>query len=383
MNLLSRVWTLRWQKPAARAAPADDVGAPLRIGQWAVNAAANELRRGAQTTHIEPKAMEVLLLLAARSGEAVSRETLLAAVWPGVVVGDEALTQSIIKLRKALGDNPRVPGYIETIPKRGYRLIAPVMRSGAAPGAPDAPDAAADVRRGKRARAAGIGTGVVLAAAAATAFLAWRPQLPAATGADIDALDPAAEERAGIESVAMVPFEIVGNGAPEYLARGVRSDLMTDLSRLSGLRVVDGGALGGERIAQLARYLVSGSVQRDGDTLRVNVRLVDSRTHELLWSLRLERPYGNLLEIQNEISRGLVAQLPRRIGAAEREQRDRHNTNSVAAYEHFLRAKALFLVRRPHENELARADYARAIAEDPQFARAYAGLAMTYAMDYR
>lgn len=385
MNLLSRTWTLRWQgRPAARAAPADAATA-LQIGQWAVDAAANELRRGAQTTHIEPKAMQVLLLLAAHGGEAVSRETLLATVWPGVVVGDEALTQSIIKLRKALGDNPRAPACIETIPKRGYRLIAPVVRGGmaAASDTPGAPATPADAQRAGHARAVGIGIGVALAVAAAVALLAARPQLPAAA-ADSDALDPAADERASIESVAVVPFESVGNGAPEYLARGVRSDLMTDLARLSGLRVIDGSTAGtGFRIEQVARYLVSGSVQRDGETLRVNVRLVDSRTHEQLWSLRLERPYGSLLAIQNEISRGLLAQLPRRLGTAERGELSRHSTQNINAYEHFLRAKALFLVRRPHENELARADYARAIAEDPQFARAYAGLAMTYAMDYR
>ena len=77
--------------------------------------------------------MEVLMALAARAGQVVSREELLAAVWPGVVVGDEALTQSIIKLRRALGDNPRAPSYIETISKRGYRLIAPVGQGGDAP----------------------------------------------------------------------------------------------------------------------------------------------------------------------------------------------------------------------------------------------------------
>ena len=70
--------------------------------------------------------MQVLTTLADGSGRVVTREELLSGVWPGVVVGDEALTQTIIKLRKALGDNPRSPSYIETISKRGYRLIAPV-----------------------------------------------------------------------------------------------------------------------------------------------------------------------------------------------------------------------------------------------------------------
>ena len=79
----------------------------MRIGEWSVDPATNELSRAEGTVRIEPKAMEVLVLLADRAGRVVSREELFAIVWPGVVVGDEALTQSIIKLRKALGDNPR------------------------------------------------------------------------------------------------------------------------------------------------------------------------------------------------------------------------------------------------------------------------------------
>ena len=98
----------------------------LRIGSWQVDRTTNELARGGEVVRVEPKAMEVLTVLAGRAGQVVSREELFAAVWPGVVVGDEALTQAIIKLRRALGDDPRSPAYIETISKRGYRLIAPV-----------------------------------------------------------------------------------------------------------------------------------------------------------------------------------------------------------------------------------------------------------------
>ena len=98
----------------------------LQIGDWWADPATNELGRAGETQRIEPKVMEVLMVLASRPGAVVSREELLSIVWPGVVVGDEALTQSIIKLRRALGDNPRLPAYIDTISKRGYRLIAPV-----------------------------------------------------------------------------------------------------------------------------------------------------------------------------------------------------------------------------------------------------------------
>jgi DNA-binding winged helix-turn-helix (wHTH) protein/Tfp pilus assembly protein PilF len=102
----------------------------LRVGAWTVDAASNELRRDGRRLRVEPKVMQVLVLLARRAPEVVSRNELLEAAWPGVVVGDEALTQSIIKLRRALGDDARVPVYVETIPKGGYRLIAPVDAGG-------------------------------------------------------------------------------------------------------------------------------------------------------------------------------------------------------------------------------------------------------------
>ena len=100
--------------------------ARLRVGEWRVDSARNEVSRGDETVRLEPKVVEVLVHLAARPGDVISREELLSAVWPGVVVGDDALTQAIIKLRKALGDDAHKPTYIETISKRGYRLIAPV-----------------------------------------------------------------------------------------------------------------------------------------------------------------------------------------------------------------------------------------------------------------
>src|SRR5688572_26024500 len=134
----------------------------LLIGEWWADRTTNELGRRGETVRIEPKAMEVLMVLAEHGGEVISREKLLADVWAGVVVGDEALTQSIIKLRRAFGDNPREPAYIETISKRGYRLIA---RVGSAAGTEAAP-APAPARR----RWAALAAGVVLALGAAAAY---------------------------------------------------------------------------------------------------------------------------------------------------------------------------------------------------------------------
>jgi transcriptional activator of cad operon len=104
----------------------------LSVGGWLVEPALNQLTRGAAVERLEPKAVEVLLAPARHAGQVMSRDQLIAEVWNGIAVSDDALTQSIIKLRKALGDTTREPAYIQTIPKRGYRLIARCCRRASA-----------------------------------------------------------------------------------------------------------------------------------------------------------------------------------------------------------------------------------------------------------
>lgn len=370
---------------------ADGVGAAdertrsgLRIGEWSVDRQTNELRRGSEAVRIEPKAMDVLMLLAEHVGRVVSREQLFAAVWPGVVVGDDALTQSIIKLRRVLGDDPRSPAYIETISKRGYRLIAPV-RQGEAPDSAPRLDAAASskpalpVRRHALRIALLAGVGLAIAAGAAYYYYA-RHSEPAAEAA----VDAASVRPSDWVTITVLPFEALGpDGDHAYLARGISDTLVTDLSRLSDLRVIQPSGAANESTAGQARYRVSGSVQRDSGALRINVRLTDTRTGEQLWSGRFERPFGDLFSIQDEIIARLVELLPARISDAERERLAKRYTTSLQAYDDFLRAQSLFLVRRSEENERARALYRKALEADPNFARAYAGLALTYAMEYR
>jgi DNA-binding winged helix-turn-helix (wHTH) protein/TolB-like protein/Flp pilus assembly protein TadD len=334
----------------------------LRIGDWWADRTTNELCRAGETQRVEPKVMAVLMALAERAGQVVPRDELMATVWPGLVVGDEALTQSIIKLRKALGDSPRTPAYVETISKRGYRLIAAVGE----PPVTHSPPARSLVLRW-----AMVVSVLLLITLGCYAWWAASPVDPFEAG----------DAKSDVLTLTVLPFETVGAGAEqEYLARGIGSDLMTDLSRLSGLRLI-GAAWG--KAHEGARYVVSGSVQRDAALLRINVRLADARSGEQLWSQRFQRPFGDLFAIQNEISRSLVEQLPARIGEAERQRLAKRYTQSPEAYEYFLRGQALFLVRRTQDNREARALYGKALELDPRFARAYAGLAMTYAMEYR
>lgn len=351
-----------------------------------VDPSANELSRDGRTVRIEPKAMQVLLALAEAAGRVISRDQLLAASWPGTVVGDEALTQTIIKLRKALGDDPRDPAYIETISKRGYRLIAEVRPgdassptlSGGHPGlhADTTPEPARSSPR--RHWIALVTFGVLIAALAAT----WLLPRVRSTG-DIGQLVFEDARDAALMTVAVLPFEASGPGDHHaYLARGLGEDLMTELSRLPGLRLIRASAMSAGT-APGARFVVMGNVQRDSRLLRIHIRMIDTATGQQLWSERFERPFGDLFAVQDEIVRQLTAQLPGTLNDETRRRQAKRYTHSLEAYDYFLRAQALFLVRQAGDNEEARAYYRKALALDPRFARAYAGLAMTYAMDNR
>src|SRR5438094_7004450 len=115
--------------PLAMDAPVVPADNGLRVGAWTVEPDINQLSTQGRAVKVEPKAMAVLLHLADRPGQVVGREALLSQGWPGVIVGDDSLTQVIIKLRKALGDDPERPTYIQTVTKRGYRLLAPVAQN--------------------------------------------------------------------------------------------------------------------------------------------------------------------------------------------------------------------------------------------------------------
>ena len=324
----------------------------MRIGKWVADPATNELRNAGRSVRLEPKPMDLLMRLAAQPGEVVPRETLLEEVWSDAVVVDEALTQAVARLRKSLGDDA---DYIETLSKRGYRLTVPVQPVEAGPAGP----------RRRTLTAAAIAA--VLLIVGVIAYLA--PNDPPA-----NTPGTAPDRRDAWMTVTVKPFETLSpNPSQEYLARGISDTLMTELGHLSGLRVTTAGG----------RYVVSGSVQRDDASLRVNVRLVDGRSGEQVWSERYERPYADLFAVQDEIIQRLAQALPARMSEAERRHLAQRHTRSLEAYDHFLRAQSLFLARQPAENAQARDLYRKAIDIDPKFARAYAGLAMTHAIEPR
>lgn len=356
---------------------------PLRIGEWSVEPSLNQLRRGEEVVRLEPKSIEVLLALAARPGVVLTRDELLAAAWPGVIVGDDALTQAVIKLRRALGDTAREPRYIETIAKRGYRLVAEVVRGDASPAA------RAPVARGRRGRPALLAlTALAVVAVLALGWLLRARTDDAAAGDGLAMLARGLEQLAGQPTIAVRPFEAIGGDAqPAVVAAGLTSDLITDLSNVPGLTVLGGSRPVGEpapgSTALPAHYVLTGTVRRQADRLRVNVQLTDARADSQVWSERFEPVVEDLFSMQDEIVRRLLTVLPVKISEAERARVARRYTRNLEAYELFHRGLQAMGARERAQNQQARDLYWRAIALDPAFARAYAGIAMTHAQDYR
>lgn len=360
----------------------------LQVGEWTVEPALNQLSATGRTTRLEPKAMAVLVYLADRPGQVVSREALLSAVWSDVVVGDDSLTQVVIKLRKALGDVPEKPAYIQTIAKGGYRLIAPVVRSEKIASAPVRPDS--EPPHAERTRRvpwiAGAGTAAVL-----LAIGVWWIEGERVTGTAPDESTMAGSDasRTAQPTVAIRPFEALGNDAEAVLlAQGITADLVTDLSKVSGLSVIGvapARAQGGDTPADAlpVRYIVSGSVQRIDKHLRLHVHLTDAETGKQLWSERFDRTLSGFFAIQDELGPKILKILPAKVSEAELRRMAQRHTRNLEAYETFQRGQSALLVRQKAENETAREMFRRAIALDAAFARAYAGLALTYAADHR
>ena len=338
----------------------------LLIGEWLLRPDLNQIERDATLVHLEPKAVAILCLLAEHAGEAVPRQELLDRAWTGVVVSDDSLTQAVIKLRKALGDSSRNPQYIETIPKRGYRLVARVEAV-----------ALAQSKAGKASRlGAVLLVGLLLAGAAYLLSDRTAQQHSTLVAPLVD------REAAEAASIAVLAFEALGQDERgRNFSRGITADLSTDLSKLPGLWVIS--TRQHDTAPQQARYLVGGSVQYVPDRINVHVRLLESASGRQLWSERYERPLDDLFDVQRVISEQIVRRLQIEVSAADRQRLAKRYTLSIPAYEDFLRGQGELLLRERSANQNARNWYYRAIEKDPAFARAYAGLALSYAADFR
>lgn len=265
----------------------------LRIGGWWVRPSLSRVERAGRAVHLRPKSMELLLLLSRRAGQVVARGELLDALWPGVSVAEEGLTRCIADIRQALGDTPNQPGYVETVAKRGYRLIAPVEPMANEDGA------------------VGPGPG----------------------------------------GLVVLPFRDLGPGHDhEYFADGLTEQTIADLSQIRGLRVISRTSAmrfkrGTASVAEIARelrvrHVLEGSVRRSGEEVRITVQLIDAREDDHLWAESYSGTLGDVLDIQEKVSRRIVEALRLRLTEQEEERLARRAAPDFATLDCYLRARA-------------------------------------------
>jgi TolB-like protein/DNA-binding winged helix-turn-helix (wHTH) protein/Tfp pilus assembly protein PilF len=338
------------------------------FGEFVLDVGRGGLYRGDDQVRIRPRSFDVLRYLLEHPGKLVSRDELIDAVWKGTVVTDDAVTQCLIDIRKAIGDDTQT--MIRTVPRRGYVFELPVE-------AIDADDAAVVPARMESDRRLLILSGVIVLAALLIALL-WPRE---ADG------PPEVAER---PSIAVMPFESMGPEERQtYFADGVSEEIINSLASQQEIKVIARTSsfsfrdenLDVETIADRlgVTHVLEGSVRNDGDALRINVQLVDAATGEYVWTGQFDRALSasSVFAIQSEIATAVVESLQSELTQQERARLVRVPTENIEALDAYFEARHKMETRRAEELDRA-ADLLRdAIRLDPDFALAYVALAET------
>lgn len=277
--------------------------ASLRIGDWIVNPASGQISRDSETTRLEVRTMRLLLCLAERAGQVVSIDELLSSVWSGVNVSPDSVYQAIASLRRQLGDDPRHPSYIETAPRLGYRMVAKVAPFVETPPAvvqPPTPNSGTGLMR--------TGGILFLLFVATALMLLFRSRAANTSSSSASAL--AAQSQ---KSVAVLPFLDLTEGMKEEeFADGMTEELIDKLSKVQGLHVPAPTAsfyFKGKQVPvpEIAKalgvaYVLDGSVRKAGGRVRIAARLVRAENGYVIWSQTYERPFGDILMVQDNIA---------------------------------------------------------------------------------
>jgi adenylate cyclase len=301
---------------------------PVAFGPFRLDRRGRSLTRAGTEVSLGRRAFDLLCVLAAAGGEAVSKDVLLDQVWPGLTVEENNLQVQISALRKALGD-----GMIATIPGRGYRLT--MMPSD-----------------GK----------------------------------------PSPDTTAGKPSIAVLPFtNMSGDIEQEYFADGVADDIITELARVRSLFVIarnssfayKGRVVDVRQIASElgVRYILEGRVRRGADRLRISAQLIDAETGNHVWVDRFDRPVQDLFALQDEIASTVARAISPAIATAELRRAMRKPPGSLDAWEAYQRGLSHLLTQKSEEIPRAREHFLAALTADPTLSGAYTGLAWLHIME--
>jgi TolB-like protein/DNA-binding winged helix-turn-helix (wHTH) protein/Tfp pilus assembly protein PilF len=328
---------------------------------------------------LTPRAFDVLIYLIRHSERVVDKRELFDQVWRDTIVTDNALTKVVKELRHVLKDDVNAPKYIETVPKRGYRFIAPVTESELAAGSAGSNDLlpqSTSSRFAVSSRVLGLLiTGLVLLLILG-AWVVSRKRNSQVSSSPI-------------RSIAVLPFKPLNAESREAsLEMGMTETLITRLSNLRQVVVRPMSAVrkysdpqqdsvkAGQEIQVEA--VVDGSIQKAGERVRVTTRLIDVRDGTTIWAEQFDEDFTDIFKVQDSISQKIVNALTIQLSRQEQEQLFKRYTNSPEAYQLYLQGQLIWHTRRQNWVEQSLAYYQRALEKDPNFALAYVALADCY-----
>lgn len=323
-------------------------------GGWLVEPALDRIRRGSETRSLRPQVMELLVYLAAHTGEAVSTQQLLEDLWDGRVVTEGSVYNCVGELRAALTTDGDDSPTVGTIPKKGYRLLLPVN---------DVEDSS---RTYNRAWLAVAGVTMILAIAG---YWLYKPAPPGS----------------GIDSLVVLPLDNLSSdpARDEAFAASMTEALIARLSQLNGLRVISRTSSVEVKnrnmtVPEIAEALnvdgvVEGSITTEDDEIRLTLQLIDAESDSHLWASSYVRELGDILNLQDDIANEISTELNAIIGS-ERIVVDpvRPPTDNAAAYRAYLRGRFYFNSHNLDSFRKAINEYNVAIRLDPEFALAWA-----------
>ncbi len=365
--------------------PSENAAQTIRFGEFELRPKSEELYRNGAPVKLPPQPFKVLALLLANAGQLVTREELRQAVWgeDTFVDFDKGLNFCIKQIREALGDNAQTPLYIETLPRRGYRFIAPVERETESAGSENAaveieskPLVAADsLPKRRRLFSILIVAALIVAAMPAVTFYVWRQR----------AASPV--KPAGKVMLAVLPFENLNADAEqEYFSDGLTEEMITQLGRLRPRQlgvIARTTALTYKKtkkdIRQIAQelgvgYVLEGSVRREAGRVRITAQLIQAGDQTHLWAETFDRNEGDLLQIQSEVAGRVARSLALELLAGASANPLAGKTSQPEVYDAYLKGR--YLIIKDTLADFARSIpfFEQAIAEDPNFAPAYVGL---------
>jgi TolB-like protein/DNA-binding winged helix-turn-helix (wHTH) protein/Tfp pilus assembly protein PilF len=350
------------------------------FGRFRLDSAEGVLLADGHAVPLTPKAFETLVALLERSGHIMEKDELLNRVWPDTFVEEGTLTQNISTLRKILGEADDGSVFIETIPRRGYRFVGTVRETDFGPGSEDQ---ISTIPGGKVAQT-GIRSSRLAALALAAAFLLVAVLLR-------EWIWPATGPAKSKVMLAVLPFQnFSGDSQQEYFSNGLTEEMITQLGDLEPSRlgvIARTSAMQYKDTKKSAReigqelgvdYLLEGSVRREGDRVRITAQLIQVKDQTHLWASDYDRNLRDILILQSDVAGAIAKEIKLRLSPEERTRLASRPALAPEAYELYLKGR-YFWNKRSRSGFMKAIEYfQQAIAREPNYAQAYAGLADSY-----